>query len=248
MNKATHERGGFTSVILLYPLILVQVQKMYFGTLLYKVIFLILCLVVMLSGSRYGTQYPDYDHQNNRSIPVRNGFTLALNRVLKALGATHRSWHTHALDFNMILFGIPTYIVYNIASTEHGSEYYVWFMFYVLLISFTAAVGMHIILDLFTAGGGYVSIILAVILCHLIGKVDKNTKISQFKVVLAPKWLRYPTFGVDSNGKRRFMMKEVYDKYTTSSTYEKDFRNMLKILNYIAFATTIILLIKYMIY
>lgn len=246
MTKLTHERGGFTTVILLYPFILTQVKTISFPSAVYMALFLMLCLVLMFGGSRYGTQYPDYDHQNEKSIPVRNLLTIQLNRFLKLLGATHRSWHTHSIDVTLIIFGIPTYLVYIQSQVTTGAEAYVWFLSYVFLLSFTSAVVMHLILDLFTIGGGYISIILAVLLTKLVKKVDKRTKITQFKVVLAPKWLKYPTFGVDTNGVKRFHMKAVYDSYTTNSTYEKDFRNILKNLNYVAFAVSIILLISYM--
>lgn len=247
MNKKTHEHGGTTSVIMIYPLIILQIEKLNFENTLYKLAFLLLCTVLMFSGARYGLYYPDLDHQNPKSLPIRNVLTKIINKLLKAIGATHRSFHTHTIDLNTIIFGIPTYIAYrNIQGNSiNASVDYIWFLTYVFLLAFTTSACIHVFLDLFTAGGGYPSILITYALFKTVKRVNKKAKLSDFKIVLAPKWLKYPTFAENESGRKAFMMKPVYDKYTTSSTYENDFRNMLKILNYVFFAVSVILLTRY---
>lgn len=244
MNKKTHEHGGTTSVIMIYPLILIQIEQLEFDSALYRLVFLMLCTVLMFTGARYGLIYPDLDHQNPKSLPVRNVITKSINKALKAIGATHRSYHTHTIDINTLIFGSLAYISYTNIQGETSVDY-IWFLSYVFLLAFTVSACMHVFLDLFTAGGGYPSIIIMYLIYITLKKVNKKIKISDLKIVLAPKWLKYPTFAKDDKGRSRFMLKPVYEKYTTSSVYEEDFRNMLKILNYVFFAISVILLLRY---
>lgn len=248
MNKKTHKVGGVTSVITVYPLIIIQIQStLLFPSRLYKTIFLILALVLMFAGANYGLEYPDYDHQNSKSLPRRNMLTRTINKLLKYLGATHRSWHTHAMDFNLLIYGTPTYLAYRKAMDSVSDEAYIWFLFYVLLLSFISAIIVHLFLDLFTSGGGHPSILIALMLLRLVKKVNPKAKLSDFKVVLAPKWLKYPVFKTKHGLPVGVEMKAVYDTFTTSSTYENDFRTMLKYLNNIAFAVSIVLIIRYIV-
>ena len=228
MTAKTHIHGGFTALMILYPLLVRQLAEVTFINIEIKHMYYCLCFVLGLAGARYGTMYPDFDHNSKKSIPIRNGFSYILWHILKFFGATHRSWHTHAADVNLIIFGIPTYYIYKQLDNFNtlSIEYYIYFLFYVLALTFLGSVLMHLLLDLFTIGGGYISIIISYMLYKMKKKVNRNAKLSDFKITLSPTFVQSLGLVKDAN-------------FGTGGAYENGFRKLLTFLNYVGGLFTI---------
>lgn len=244
MNGKTHTQGGYTTALILYPILLKQVKQLNILDKSLLIAVYILTLILLFTGARWGTIYPDLD-QTSKSLPLKNVFTRAINKFLHFIGSTHRSYHTHAMDLSLLLFGLPTYFVYLSIRDKPLDLQPVIFLLYVFMFSFTVAVLMHLFLDLYTLGGIHVSVLCGYILYKFKRRYNKRVKLRNFKITLAPKNFYYPALGRNEGGRLKLMLKQPFDgDFTTGSAYEEAIRNLLFTLNCIGAVVSIYLIFK----
>ena len=128
---------------------------------------------LMTTPTRVGAVLADYDHGND-SAPniIREPWSGMLMRFLKAVGATHRSVHTHNVDLNIILFGTPPLIFLSLFMNTREDLFYILFLY---LLGYTIGMLSHQFLDMLTVMGVNTSFFRTMI------KKGKFTSESEFR-------------------------------------------------------------------
>lgn len=160
-------------------------------------------LVIMYPFCMWGSMAPDLDH-HTQSIPMRDAFSIALNKVLhlthglykyldrhwgvkwkkwynpiwafaSLFNARHRSYQTHS-DLNLF---IGLYLLHRVIQSGNVS----YEMVTVRLILTGVLIGYlsHVVLDMMTPGG--IWSIVGVVINHVVKKAILPTKLR-----LVPKW------------------------------------------------------------
>ena len=163
MNGVTHKYGallaGVTAIDLAYKhvnigSILATTESLPLDSNILSGLVVLGSAAAIIHGSVAGGRYPDYD-QTPGSIPTRGKFGVVLNKVIRGIGASHRSWHTHSIDINLLLFGVPTILLYKQA-TIIGNP----FAIPLLIISawclgLTVGALSHVLLDMLNMSGAH---------------------------------------------------------------------------------------------
>lgn len=156
MCSNTHWEGGVTAYYLSILPVIISYKSLN-HTLGQSLLILPFILIICKLGSYIGTFAVDFDFTNYESVPMKSRTTYKVNRWLVRMGATHRSWHTHNLDINGIIFMFTSFVLLEIAKVTQGSLSLILFMWYSLLFSFYMGIVIHVVLDLFTQQGAHIS-------------------------------------------------------------------------------------------
>lgn len=108
-----------------------------------------------------GSVLPDYDQNTYQQSPKVLPHTVGVlyhNFLRKIAGATHRSTHTHNLDLNMLILGIPAFALLGMFKiTKRGY----WFVLFLWLFALLLGILSHQYLDTLTIAGTNQSHIMA---------------------------------------------------------------------------------------
>lgn len=127
-----------------------------------------------------GSILPDYDQNTYQQSPKVLPYSVGIlyHKFLRRIaGATHRSTHTHNLDLNMLLLGIPAFAFLGMFKiTKRGY----WFVLFLALYSLLTGILSHQYLDTLTVAGTNQSHIMAMI--RKVKKSDSAFKKKQQEV------------------------------------------------------------------
>lgn len=121
-------------------------------------------LGLVYGASLFGAEYPDLDHL--KSGPAnKNIINKIISRILvKIFRLKHRSRVTHSLDINtilgIILIGLFRQLVLSIDKMSHDISIYLLNLGFMTIIGWLLGVYSHILADMFTEGGAYISAFL----------------------------------------------------------------------------------------
>lgn len=225
MTGKTHKHGGYTSMLLIYPFIL-NIMVGLKLKLVEWVVMITVSLILLFVSTSLGSKYADLDHQNRNSIPIRNFIGKGINSLLRSLGATHRSWHTHALDITVLIFSIPTLLLYilYLKSNSHNILYLQGFVF---MLGFTIATIVHLVLDMFSIGGIYISIIYL----WIVNKLRRANGICELDLKKQRVTIIPINLGVYKLHGLHFEKTYPFKECTTGGEYEEKFIAVLIFLN-----------------
>lgn len=109
-------------------------------------------LLIMYPFASFGSIFSDLDHGAD-SIPSKDPIAIGINKVLRMMGAKHRSWQTHSLlvtgGFCLFLFAL-VFLGNNLIGVSGAID---WACLRLATIGFICGVLSHLILDAFTTAG-----------------------------------------------------------------------------------------------
>lgn len=158
MNGVTHKYGGIFAGLVAADIVSQNIVNNLTtqNTVDYTTVLAITVVTTVITtfGAIWGAKYPDYDQSPN-STPTRGPGAKILNKFLRGIGATHRSWHTHSIDINLILFGIPSFLLYKYALSE--AQFGLPIMGLALIfIGLTTGAISHVLMDMLNRMGAHV--------------------------------------------------------------------------------------------
>lgn len=126
----------------------------------------------IIISAKFGSYYPDLDHHNSY-ITTKNSLTKFLHSIIRLTGAylsSHRSRLTHSFDGTGITIGaiwfglhtlLNTYVTTNYISESLLNSFMLKVdeLLPVIIISLLIGVWSHIVADLLTTEGAYLSIL-----------------------------------------------------------------------------------------
>lgn len=135
------------------------------GLMIPDVPFLVQCAITYPAAS-YGSVFLDFD-QSEESIPIKSPMSMLVHDTLIGLGARHRTWHTHGLDFigglcflAIVLATFGPIFFARLAGYGLPLEDFVLFfsslgfaILRLMVIGFCFGVLSHLVLDMFTRAG-----------------------------------------------------------------------------------------------
>ena len=149
MLGKTHYAGGFLSTLVVFDVLRMR-------GLLVPECNEFIQLMVMCPFASFGSIFPDLD-QGSESIPSKDPVSRGVHKVLRALGARHRSWQTHSLFFTggfcallvaFILFG-STLSWVSLTAVD-------WVLLRLSIFGFVCGVLSHLLLDALSTAGIHV--------------------------------------------------------------------------------------------
>lgn len=108
--------------------------------------------VLTLQSSRIGATLPDYDHKvpENRPNDLPRYLENIYVKVLKRVGASHRSRHTHNVDLWVLLLGPPIFLLLGIFILTKED---LWFYLFSYFFNVLTGILSHQYLDSLTVSG-----------------------------------------------------------------------------------------------
>ena len=142
MTGPTHRQfsvcGAFIAAILIYRMGLSEVN--YY-----------LALPILILTSRYGAQFPDFDHEwrsvGNKTVP-----TWIINKLIHLTGGRHRCWQTHSIDI-VVVAALMTYFVPDIMLSTGKISTVNKEVISIISMGFMSGWISHMIADMLTSAG-----------------------------------------------------------------------------------------------